>query len=113
VLASHGEPSSSRGCGTEHVTAVLAVRRERRGGFGFVAELRTHGRVMQPPAPIPLGEGSLSMAAIKREYLDDLKCRGSATHYKNVKSSSSRARRMERVIGIEPTTFSLGTGIGG
>lgn len=45
-----------------------------------------------PPEPAPTGCVSVSLASIHREYLEDLKCRVSPGHYKNVKA------RLDRVV---------------
>lgn len=43
-----------------------------------------------PPESTALAHAGVSLAAIQREYLEDLKCRVSASHYKNVKARLDR-----------------------
>src|SRR5436190_17945451 len=59
-------------------------------GLGCTRRTRTHVGVTHSPEPALARSPSIPIADIQKEYLDDLKCRVSPSHYRNVKSRLDR-----------------------
>src|SRR5690348_1222327 len=79
-------------------------RTMRRTALGCCPDLSAHGFMSQSFGSAPTA-AAVSLASIQREYLEDLKCRVSPSHYRNVKARLDRvaaALQVADLDGLQP-----------